>query len=187
MAIRMPWTSGPDPDASLVLKEFDPEFRGNWAWEQPERFRARWRLTCDGIPVATLATHGLLLAPNTARFAGERWEIRYHFPAEMVVTRAGDPEPWGSYRPGWFGSGRLARADGTTLLWRPEGFWMRSWAFTTPDQIPIVHFQPSRTFLRHGASIELQDAARRMSDLPAVLALGWVLVLRMQRGRRGGH
>ena len=42
MAIRMPWASGPAPDASLVLKEFDPGFRGSWAWEQPERFRARW-------------------------------------------------------------------------------------------------------------------------------------------------
>ena len=187
MAIRMPWAGGPDPDASLVLKEFDPDFRGEWAWEQPERFRARWRLTCGGEPVATLATHGLMLAPTRARFAAETWEIRNRFPAKQVVTRVGNPGPWGNYRPGWFGSGTLARADGTTLLWRPDGFWMRSWAFTTPDQIPILHFRPGRAFLRHSASVELQDAARRLPDLPALLALGWVLVLRMRRARRGVH
>jgi hypothetical protein len=186
MAIRMPWASGPDPDASLVLKDFDPDFRGNWAWEQPERFRARWHLTCDGAAVATLAKHRGFLTPSLARFAGETWEIRYRFPAEMVVTKVGEPEPMGRYRAGWFGNGKLARTHDGPLLWRPEGFWMRSWAFTTPDQIPLVQFRITRSFLRHGASIELQDAARRMRELPALLALGWLLIVRMRRGH-GGH
>lgn len=185
MAIKMPWANG--PDASLALKEFDPGFRGRWAWEQPERFRARWRLTCDDTPVATLATHGLLFAPTMARFADASWELRYRFPAAMVVTRAGEAAPWGSFRHGWFGSGRLERRNDTPLLWRADGFWMRSWAFTTPDQIPLVHFRPGREFLRHEATIELEDAARRLPDLPALLALGWLLVLRMRRSGHGGH
>jgi hypothetical protein len=187
MAIRMPWAGGPDPDAALELKAFDPQFRGNWAWEQPERFRSRWHLTCDGEPVATLATHGILLAPSLARFAGETWELRYRFPADMVVTRVGEPEAWARYRPGWFASGRLARTHEGPLLWRPDGFWMRSWAFTTPDQIPLVQFRPTRAFMRHGAGIELQDAARRLRELPALLALGWLLVLRMRRSHGGAH
>jgi hypothetical protein len=186
MTIRVPWASGPDPDAALELKDFDLDFRGNWAWQQPARFRAHWRLTCDGEPVATLAKHGVLLATYTARFAGATWEMRPRFPAEMVVSRIGEAAAWGRYRPGWFGSGRLERTDGSTLLWRPDGFWMRSWAFTTPDQMPLLHFRPGREFLRHGAAVELEDAARRMPDLPALLALGWLLVLRMQR-RHGGR
>jgi len=181
MTIRMPWAGGPDPEDSLALRPFDPAFRGTWEWVQPVRFRSRWRLTCDGEPVATFAARSLFGAPTTARFAGGTWELRHRFPAWTVVTRSGEAEPWGRFRPGWFGSGTVTRTRENPLLWRPDGFWMHSWTFATPDQIPLVHFRRTRGVLRHGAIVELEDAARRMADLPAVLALGWLLVLRIAR------
>jgi hypothetical protein len=186
MALRMPWAAGPDPEDALELGAFDPQFRGAWGWEQAGRFRARWRLTCDGAPVAALATHGIFAAPSLARFRDEAWELKYRFPAEMAVTRRGDAQPWAHWRPGWFGSGKLVTSQGSTLLWGPDGFWMRSWSFTTPDQIPLVTFRPARAFLRFDATIEIQDAARRLPELPALLALGWLLVMRIHRGRHGG-
>ena len=182
MKFQLPWASGPDPEAALALGAFDAKFRGTWVWEQPARFRARWRLNCDGVPVATLATRGVFAAPNTARFADASWEIAHRFRAGTVVTRVGEAGPWGSYRPGWLGGGRLSRTRDSALLWRRDGFWGRSWSFTTPDQIPLVRFHSQRTFLRHGATVEIEDAARRMPDLPVLLALGWLLVLQAHRG-----
>jgi hypothetical protein len=182
MKLQLPWAGGPDPEDALALGALDPNFRGAWAWEQPARLRARWRLTCDGAPVATLATHGAFGGPSTARFAGGAWEIAFRFRAGTVVTRAGEAEPWGSYRPGWLGGGRLARTGDAPLLWRRDGFWTRSWSFTTTDHLPLVRFHSKRTFLRQGAAVELEDAARHMPDLPALLALGWLLVLQAHRG-----
>lgn len=182
MKLQLPWASGPDPDDALALADLDPNLRGAWAWEQPARFRARWRLTCDGEPVATLATHGVFGRPNTARFADATWEISWRLRTGTVVTRAGEAAPWGSYRPGWLGGGRLSRTREAALLWRRDGFWTRSWSFTTTDHLPLVRFHSQPAFLRHGATVELEDAARRMPDLPALLALGWLLVLQAHRG-----
>jgi hypothetical protein len=181
MAIRMPWAGGPDPEDALALGAFDAGFRGSWAWEQPVRFRHRWRLTCDGAAVATLATHGLFLSPTTARFADATWEVRLRFPAAAVVTRAGEAEPWGHYRSTWPSGGRVTRERQPELLWRREGFWGLVWSFTTADHIPLVRFRSRHTFLRYGATVELADAARRLDDLPALLALGWTLLLRRHR------
>ena len=185
MAIRMPWPTGPDPDDALELQPFDPAFRGEWAWEQPRRLSSRWRLTCDGAPVAALAVRALMFKHSRARFADGTWEVRHRFPFELVVGRAGETAAWGRYRPGWLVRGTVLRADGAPLLWRPDEFWMRRWSFATSEQLPLVHFRPRRTFLRHEAIVELEDAARRMPDLPQLLVLGWVLLLRRYRGQHG--
>jgi hypothetical protein len=187
MKFQLPWAGGPDPETALELRKFDAKFRGEWAWEQPGRFRARWRLNCDGAPVATLATFGVFLAPDFARFADSSWVMRYRFPSETIVSRVGETEPWAHFRPGFFGGGRLSRTGESALLWRRDSFWGRSWSFTTSDHMPLVRFRSHHAFLRRGASIELEDAARRMPDLPALLALGWVLVLRAHRGHAGYH
>jgi hypothetical protein len=187
MKFRLRRAGRPDPEAAPELRKFDAGFRGAWAWEQPERFRARWRLTCDGIPVATLATRSVLVAATTARFADGGWELRHRFPAETLVLRAGEAEPWASYRRGWMGGGRLSRAHDSALLWRRDGFWGQTWSFTTTDQMPLVRFRARRTFLRQGATVELEDAARRIDCLPALLVLGWVLVLQAHRGHAGRY
>ncbi len=186
MKFQLPWAGGPDAESGLELREFDAKFRGAWVWEQPERLRARWRLTCGGAPIATLSTFGVFVAPDSARFADSAWEMRYRFPSETVVTRVGATEPCARYRPGFFGGGTLSRTGESTLLWQRDSFWGRSWSFTTSDHLPLVRLRSHHAFLRRGATVELEDAARRMADLPALLALGWVLVLRAHRGH-GGH
>jgi hypothetical protein len=41
----------------------------------------------------------------------------------------------------------------------------------------------SPLLVRHEATIEIEDAARRLPDLPMLLVLAWLLVLRSRRAR----
>ena len=175
----------PGPAGTPELQPFDARFRGDWQWIQPARFRPRWELRCGDAPVATLGAGGSLFGPGVATFAHEAWEFRMRFPGGIAVKRAGEAEPWGLYRPGWLSGGRFERAGESALLWRRQDFWMRRWAFLSEEQQPLVRFVVRPSFLRSNASLEFEDAARTLPDLPVLLALGWILVLHSRRGHSG--
>ena len=174
-------------EGTPTLQPFDARLRTEWAWTQPARFRPRWELRCGEALVATLGTRGFLLRPSVATFADGSWEFRHRFPGGINVQRAGETEPRGGFRPGAFSGGRVLRTGQDPLLWRRQDFWMRRWALLTEEQMPLMRFVLRPRFLRSNASLEIEDAARRLEDLPMLLALGWILVLLSHRGHGGYH
>ncbi len=175
--------------APTAFAPFDPAARGAWAWRQPARWRGEWLLHVDETAVARLREHGLFGHRGELWTADERWTLTTRFPGDVLVTREGTGTPVLRYRMGWFGGGRIERGSADTLLWRRESFWTMRWALVTADRLPLVHVLPSRRLFtfRHEASLELEDAARRLPDLAVLLALGWLLTLRAHRSARTAH
>ena len=173
----------PDAGAPPPLAPFDATARGAWAWEQPKRFSPRWNLTVDGAVVATLAVRGVFGHGAEGRSGRDHWRFRHGLPGNVTVFANGADMPCARYRPGWFAGGLIDRVGLETLSWRRENFWQTRWGIQTADRLPLIHLHPHRgVLLRKEASpVELEDAARRLPDLPMLIALGWFLVLRSHR------
>jgi hypothetical protein len=169
-----------------TLQPFDAAFRGELRWRQPARLRSRWELTADGTVVATLAAAGPLAFAALARFRQGTWRFRPRFPGRVDVFEAGAEVARARFRPGWFMGGRLERAaEEVPLRWARENLWGNRWVFRTEELHPFLHVRVHWGFLRHEATIELEDAARRAADLPVLVALGWYLALRAARHNSG--
>ena len=171
-----------------ALAPFDPGSRDEWAWRQPAALRAAWRLEAGGAPVLALTVHGLFRSRAELRSASNAWTLRVRFPGGVRVQAEGAAGPALVYRPGWFEGGRIEREGRDPLLWRRESFWHHRWGVLTGEKLPLFHLQrrlmPLR--LRREAGIELEDAARRLEDLPELLGLAWLLALRAKQGH-GAH
>jgi len=188
MSTPWPWSRPADEgEQAPGLQAFDAGFRGDWEWVQPARFRRRWELLCGGTAVARLVAPGILHGRNVARFADSAWRYRMRLGGGLEVTREGEPAPWGRYCPGWFTGGSVQRAHDAPLLWRRQDFWMMRWALLTSEHLPLLRFEVRPAFLRLGARVTIEDAARRMDDLPALVALGWLAVVMAHRGHSHYH
>lgn len=169
-----------DEERRAALAPFDASARGTWAWTQPARLRARWTLAVDGRAVAELAGLALIGAKARVLLADRTIELRPRFPGDMVAIETGAESPLVRYRASWLAGGRFERAGEPALLWRRESFWRTHWGLLTPEHLPLAHLRTRLGFLRREATLELEDAARRLPDLAALLALGWYLAIRAQ-------
>lgn len=174
--------------AAAELAPFDPAARGTWAWTQPARLRPAWILAANGTPVATLELRGAFQFSAHARVAGGAWTFVPKFRGDVLALAGDAAAPAVRYRPGWFAGGRLEREGRETLLWRRENMWRLNWGVFTADKLPLIHLQPRHAAfrIRRECGVELEDAARRLDDLPLLLALGWFLALRMPHSHGAG-
>ncbi len=180
MLLLRPATPAPAPGEPAP---FDATARGEWAWVQPLRFRPAWDLVVDGAVVGRLALRGVMRHAAEMHVAGATWTFRPRFPGDVLVTAAGAAAPCARFRMGWLGGGRIEREGRDTLRLRRESFWGLRWALVTGEQLPLVHLHAKHglVFVREGARLELEDAARRLEDLPMLLALAWFQVLHTRR------
>jgi len=186
-----PWpfahdTAASDAECRAALAPFDPKARGTWAWQQPARMRARWTLAVDGRAVGELVGHALFGTAARAIFAARTFTLRPRFPHDVLVLAGDATEPLVRHRASWRGGGRFERADSSALLWRRESLWRTHWGVHTSEKLPLVHLRTHRGLLRQGAELELEDAARTLPDLDALLALAWFLAMRAQH-HHGAH
>jgi hypothetical protein len=176
---------GAAPAPPEALAPFDAAARADWAWQQPHRWRPAWTLFAGEAPVMSLRIRGTFGVIAEGATASERWLVHRQLPGNLLVTRDGAAkDEWlARYSAGWFSGGRIDRTGRDALLWRRESFWTARYGIQTFDKLPLVRLQPHFSFMlaRHEASIELQDGARRLPDLPVLLMLGWLLVLRSRR------
>lgn len=186
-----PWPfvhDDPEADAErrAALAPFDAKVRGTWRWEQPSRWRARWTLAVDGRAVGELAGHAAFGTRARATFAARMFTLRPRFPGDVLVFAEDGAEPIVRHRASWWGGGRLERAGQPVLLWRRESFWRTRWGVHTAEKLPLVHVITHPALLRRGAEIGLEEAARTLPDLDALLALAWFLAMRAQH-HHGAH
>ena len=188
MSQNVMWTAfrrpnAPAPAAAAPLAPFDAASRGAWSWEQPARLRPHWNLTVDDAVVGTLALRGLLRRAADVRVAAGGWSLRPRFPNDVLVLFDGAGTPCVRYRPGWLRGGRIEREGRETLFLRCENFWGTRWAIQTVERLPLVHLHHrlGPFMVRNSATLELEDAARRLEDLPVLMALAWFEMLRARR------
>lgn len=186
-----PWPFAPDTpeteaERRAALAPFDPKARGTWTWEQPSRWRARWVLAVDGHAVGELGGHGMLGTKSRATFAARTYTLQTRFPSDVLVFAEDGTEPLVRHRASWWGGGRFERAGQPPLLWRRESFWRTRWGVHTGEKLPLVHVLTRPVLMRRCAGLELEDAARVLPDLDALLALAWYLAMRAQH-HHGAH
>ena len=155
---------------------FDPDERGSWRWTQPQRTRRQWVLVAGEKAVATFGPENAWSRTLVARFAAATLNVRGSLLGKAAIVRAGETEPLARYVPHWLRGGRI-EAGSDTLKFRTTGFLPGSFEIRTSDDLPLVSYRVKRGFLRQEGLVALEDAARRRSDLAALIVLGWYLVL----------
>jgi hypothetical protein len=105
---------------------------------------------------------------------------------DVLVFAEDGTEPLVRHRASWWGGGRFERAGQPALLWRRESFWRTRWGVHTGEKLPLVHVLTRPVLMRRCAGLELEDAARVLPDLDALLALAWYLAMRAQH-HHGAH
>lgn len=179
--------------ASPELQAFDAGVRGEWRWTQPKALRSRWELRADGACIATLEGSGVFGRRVQVTLADGAFVLEspaleaFRLRPQVRARRADPAEDLARAQMGWFGHATITLPRGETLLWRRESFWIPRFALMTPDQLPLVHLRPRVRWMRLEGEIALEDAVRRRTDLPVLLALGWYLMLRHVRHQASGH
>jgi len=82
------------------------------------------------------------------------------------------------------GNGDVTLPDGRRVLWTCRGWFPRVPLFTTSDGFPVMRF-PVQSRWRHATeSVEIDETARGMKELPMLALLGlYLIVLRRRRQR----
>jgi hypothetical protein len=152
-------------------------------WVRTGAFSRRHVLMCENRPVATLTLHGWLRSHAVAETAAGRYLIRSvdWFGRRIVVQSADRDREIARYQGGWLGSGRVVFDRGDELLWRTVHFWGRVSAFMREDREPLVTFVPRLVGLRRQCTLRIDREGHRLSGLPVLVVLGWMLMLHARR------
>lgn len=159
-----------------------------WMWTRPRVFRRRWELrpvdSCGGDELlATLESRHAFGWTMTGETAECRWQLR-HFGllrGHVVLTSRGDALERALFLPGWFGAGAVRCDSGLALRWHRADVWGRRWQLVDADDSPLLTFTREASFFRSTTAVEVADAARERAELPALVLLGFYLVVLMQR------
>ena len=80
------------------------------------------------------------------------------------------------------GKGEVTFPDGRRVLWTFQGWVPRIPLFTTADGFPIMRFPLELRWFRPKETLEIEETARAMNELPLLALLGrYLIVLRRRR------
>lgn len=156
-----------------------------WRWERPRMLQRRWQLVAGDELLATLESSSVWHVAMSAETAGARWRLRHQglFLGTVSVERevaAGEFASAVSFRPAWFGAGRI-ECGGESLRWRRVDFLGRRWEIGTADGQPLLTFERLPGLFRAGARVLRSETAESRADLPELALLGWYLLVLMAR------
>ena len=175
-----------DGTAAANLREVSWDRVAGLEWRQPRRLARVWELMADGEPAAMMTWRGPWKRGFVARVASREWIVSEPFLAPMSIAPAEGEAFVVRTRPGWFGAATLERAAGESLRWRRENWLRRTFVTANAEGFPLLRTIGRREFLRFGAAVELEEAARRLPDLEALVLIGWALVLASARNHHHG-
>lgn len=168
--------AGPTP----TLVPFDPAERIALAWVQPRRFGAQWRLVSGERTFAVLRGPGSLWKPVVLTMVDGVYDLRHQLWKGVTIAPQGGPV-FARVTAHMFGTGPVEVGGERKYTLRRVGFLASDWELRTLDDMPLVHFGLRRGFLKTGAEILIEDAARRIAQLPQLLALTWFAMLNTRR------
>jgi hypothetical protein len=163
------------------LAPFDADERGEWWWRQPRWSKRAWKLDAGGRVVGALDGESFFSSTSRVRFAALAFEMHRGFTGNGELRAPGGPERLARFHASWRGGGRIDAPAGDRLELVPTGFWQRSYELRTEDALVLVRLESHDSLTRHEVRLELEDAARRRDDLPALLALASAVVFAPKR------
>lgn len=167
------------------MKDFAEANALEWRWERPRLLQRRWHLLAGDEPIARLESPSVWRATMVAETAGATWRLRHQgfLLGTVCLERevaAGEYAPAATYRPAWFGAGRI-ESGADVLRWRRDDFLGRRWTISTEDGAPLVTFERLPGLFRSGCRVIRADAAQGRADLPQLALLGWYVLVLMVR------
>ncbi len=158
-----------------------------WIWSRPRILTRRWELKAGDDVLATLDSLGLLGGGAKASTATGRWRLHHVglLRGRLEVLDEAGTEVVATFRPGWFGAGTLEWGR-RRLRWHRDDFWGRRWEFVDENGLSLVAFTRRPAFVRSTTTVEPTEAGRGCAELPLLVALGFQLLLVMQRQAHAG-
>ncbi len=155
-------------------------------WRQCGRWWSPfWEMWSEGERLATFRVVGALRRRAVVDTGDTRWSLRRRgFLGLHEVFREGEREPVVRYRPGWLRGGRIERAAGPALRWKPALF-ARSGSVVDAEGFELLGVRMRHAFIRYEGEQRLEAAGRRLPDAEALLVLVWWLML--DAPRHHGH
>lgn len=151
-------------------------------WVQPKATQQRFELRGGDEVLAVMQWPSSWRSGSTVEAAEGSWSFhRQGFSQRVIIEvhRAGFLAPTLSRR--WTGSATLSFPDGHAYLWKNAGFWGNRRAWTTPEGMPLIHFQTKYGFLKTGGEVTVDPLAAALPDLALLVSLGWYLTVMASR------
>ena len=156
------------------------------SWSQPKALHRAFELRDGDRLLGALSfvkAYGSLAEASMA--AGEWTFKRVGFLRPRVtVRRRGQETDLAIYQPkGWGAGGDLQFAGGRVYAWKSANFWSTKFDFVDVAGMTIIAFRPGMEesrwpdFFKFQALVEIDASARRLEELPLLLALGWYLMI----------
>ncbi len=80
---------------------------------------------------------------------------------------------------GWRGKGVIVLPSGRTFRLAPKGFWRSEWILADRDQNRLLSTRPNSAWGSVGASVEVENGALALPELPLLAILCWYAILQV--------
>lgn len=161
------------------MVEIDPRQLADLEWHQDSTFGRRHTLKSGDSVLAEIhfqKTLGTLAEARTARSAWT-YKRRGIFTASIGARVAGEQIEIATYQPNWTAHKGLVRFDdGEEFQLRASNLWASEWTLTGADGSLLLRYHNSG-FLRHGARVDVEPAARKHPRLELLLTLTYYILL----------
>lgn len=165
------------------------EAYGEMAWRRPGLFRRELILEAGSEQLASLTWEKWYGFEAAGESADGRWHLRRRRISSVMgacaVLDAGTGAEVATFARNWRGSGEVRFASGARYAWKPEGFWRRTYSWTTESGARLIGF---RARLGFGATYEMtiEPAARSVAELPVLVLLGGYVMAMLAARRHSG-
>ena len=150
-------------------------------WQQPSAWRREYLLVSDSGTHGRLAFTSFMKQIIEGECGYEAWTFQRtgFFKRQVLISRAGDAEPFAVYVPDtWRTGGRLEL--GGAIYQMHSNFWQTRFEFCQMDGEPVVAFHRRGTF-RTSVAVQVAPEALRWPELPLLVTLGMVAILLHQQ------
>lgn len=166
---------------SDLLRVFDVAGR-ELTWAQPSFARQAFELTEHGAPVGRLVFPRMLGTLAEGLTGDGSWTFkRVGFWQQRATVRTpgaeGDLAVFQNNT--WHGGGTLEFAQGARFR-ATTNFWSTRFAWETEGEEALVRFHYGGAF-KLSASVEIQESARALPELPVLVLFGWYLCVMLHR------
>jgi len=151
-------------------------------WTQPSFARQAFELTEHGAPVGRLVFPRMLGTLAEAESGEGTWTFKRvgFFHQRATVRAPGAEVDLATFQNNtWHSGGTLVFLEGGRFR-ATTNFWNTRFAWETEDERSLVRFHYGGAF-KLSATVEIQDSARALPELPVLVLFGWYLCVMLHR------
>ena len=151
-------------------------------WFQPRTFTPAYELVSEDTQIATLTFRGAFQSLATGESPDGCWTFkRQGFIATRVSIReCGSDQDVAVFRNNtWASGGSLELPDGR-IFRASSNFWQTRYEIMDGDS-PLLTFSRIGGAFHLSSDVTIHDSAKRLSELPWLVMLGWYLTVMLHR------